>query len=602
MRLSTPPAGFFRLVAATSVAALAAVPSPAVAEPGAASVIGAASFEAGTTTITVPYSGPAPHAQLFRISGTHYYYEFTPARLFRPMVFFKRVGTPVERFTLANRPTGHSVRLSFTLTRPGRPSLQLDEAAHVFRIRPMGAPTASSFTVRPAPTPRPIAPTPEAAVPRHTGTRTAIGRPFLDSARGMLIVPFRGAEPEYHTGVLESDHRWVYFDFENSQPMVGSRPYGRFADEVFVRWAMALRPKRAAVRLSVRLSAPRSLSAEVHPEVGQIWLMVPERFPTSQLSSTGEPVPPAMLPFPIPSGISTPTPVTPEGSPLPSPEPSLAPSPEPTPLPSAELERPQVVITPPPVHPSPRPTPKPTPKPHVAIATRFTNAYYDHSRQALVVTYSGAVPAYGLQALSPTSMVLEFPHTALTKKGTLVQAFSYHPVLTRWMAKGLGTEGAVQVTFNTAGPGEVLVAVDPAHHQLLLLPQLQGTLELPPNMPASAGTSFGRAYYDPGTGAVVLPYHGQTPLYAIEPVSASYLYLDFINAGLDLSGIQYENLGANPGLTFWLLGCRPQQNTVRMALNLPYPGYVRVLDDRANQRLLLVPTKALPSPAPTPNS
>jgi hypothetical protein len=311
-----------------------------------------------------------------------------------------------------------------------------------------------------------------------------------------------------------------------------------------------------------------------------------------------------MLPFPIPSGISTPTPVTPEGSPLPSPEPTEVPSPEPSPLPSAELVRPQVVITPPPVHPSPRPTarPRPTPKPHVAIHTRFNNAYYDHSRQALVVSYAGDVPAYGLQTLSPTSMVLEFPHTALTRKTSLVQAFSYHPVLTRWMARGQGADGSVQVTFNTAGPGEVLVAVDPAHHQLLLLPQLQGTLELPPNMPATAGTTFGRAYFDAATGAVVLPYSGQTPLYAIEPVSASYLYLDFINAGLEPAGIQFENLGANPNLTFWLLARRPQQTTVRMALNLPYPGYVRVLDDRANQRLLLVPTKVLPSPAPTPNS
>jgi hypothetical protein len=234
----------------------------------------------------------------------------------------------------------------------------------------------------------------------------------------------------------------------------------------------------------------------------------------------------------------------------------------------------------------------------VAIATHFSNAYYDHGRQALVVSYSGAVPAYALQALSPTALVLDFPNTEMKRKITLVQAFSYHPVLTRWMAKNQPSEGSVRVTFNTASPGEVLVAVDPVHHQLLLLPQIQGTLELPPNMPATAGTTFERAYYDAATGAVVVPYRGQTPLYAIEPVSASYLYLDFINAALEPSGVQYEDLASNPTLSFWLLARRPEKNTIRMALNLPYPGYVRVLDDRANHRLLLVPTKVLPSPAP----
>lgn len=601
MRPSSLPAGLFRLVVASAVATVAIAPaSHAASAPG--TVIGPATFDAGATAITLPYSGQAPKPQLFRISGTHYYYEFQPARLTRPMVQFKRVGAPLERFTLANRPSGRAVRLSFVLTRPGAPSAVVDQAAHTIRILPFGTAVAST-SVTPRPTPRPATasrPKPQAATARP-GQRAGIGRPYLDATRGMVIVPFSGPTPDFRSGVLESDRRWIYFDFENATPVAGSRPYGRFNDPQFLRWAMARRPQRAATRLSVRLASRQTVSTEVHPELGQIWLMLPGRFPTSRLSNQPEPVPPALLPFPMPAGISTPTPVTAEGSPLPSPEPTpeatptAAPTPEPEP--SVALVRPQPVLTPPPATPKPTPRPKATAKPKPAIATRFGVAYYDHARQALVMPYTGAVPAYALQPTSPTALAVTFPKSTLTRKATLMQAFTYHPVLARWTAKETASEGLVRVDFTTVAPGEVLVAVDAARKQLLLLPQLAGSLELP--APENGeGTVFGRAYYDASTGAVVVPYQGPTPLYALAPVSANYMYLDFIHTGLTPAGIQFETLPANPSLNFWLMARRPEAPIVRMAFNLPFQGYPRVLDDKANSRLLLVPTRVQPSPAP----
>ncbi|MFN3428668.1 MAG: hypothetical protein ACK46X_01815 [Candidatus Sericytochromatia bacterium] len=610
MRLPSLPAGIARLAVAACVAAVATAPATAPAIAAAPALIGPASFNPATSAITFSYTGTAPTQRLYRISGTHFYYDFHPARLARGGVQYKRVGSPLERFTLANRPTGQAVRLSFTLTKAGAaPAIVVDTAAHTIRVLPLGAEAPSVLSAKPLPPRRTTPIRPRQAAPRQQARpgiqKSAIGRPYLDETRGMIVVPFQGPTPEFRSGVLETDRRWVYFDFDQAIPAAGPRPYGRFADKVFLRWAMARRPQRtAATRLSVRLAAARTLSTEVHPEVGQIWITVPDRFPPSQLSVQPEPVPPAMLPFPLPSGISTPTPVTPEGSPLPSEAPTAPPTPTPAPSATPDLVKPQPLLTPPPA-PSPRPTRKPTPKPTTTpkpkptIATRFGGAYYDHGRQALVVSYTGAVPAYSLQALSPTSLELDFPRTALDKKGTLMQAFSYHPVLTRWMAKELSADGLVRFTFNTAAPGEVLVAVDAARKQLLILPQLQGDLELPTPAPATS-TTFTRAYYDTATGALVLPYQGQTPLYAISPISANYVYLDFIYSGLSPAGVQFETLPPNTGLAFWLLAKRPDCPVVRVSANLPFPGYLRVLDDKANQRLMLVPTRVAPSPAPSP--
>jgi hypothetical protein len=307
-----------------------------------------------------------------------------------------------------------------------------------------------------------------------------------------------------------------------------------------------------------------------------------------------------MLPFPVPSGFSTPTPSTPEGVPLPEPTAPQA-SPVPTAEPSVALVVPQTVITPPPVpSPTPKPTPKPTPRPTVrpkpAIATHFTNAYYDHGRQALVLGYTGAVPAYGVVPGAGRSLTLEFPKTALVKKTTLMQVFSHHPLLTRWTAKDVAASGLVRIGFDTVAPGEVLVAVDAPHHQLLVLPQLQDKLELPPDMPTGVATTFGRAYFDAAVGAVVVPYKGATPIYAIEPVGPAYVYLDFVNASVEPAGIQFESLPHGSALDFWLLARRPGKPMARLAINLPQPGFVRVLDDKANLRLLLVPAPQSAAP------
>jgi hypothetical protein len=115
-------------------------------------------------------------------------------------------------------------------------------------------------------------------------------------------------------------------------------------------------------------------------------------------------------------------------------------------------------------------------------------------------------------------------------------------------------------------------------------------------MPVGVATTFGRAYFDAAVGAVVVPYRGATPIYAIEPVGTSYMYLDFVNASVEPAGIQFESLPHGSALDFWLLARRPGRPMARLTINLPQAGYVRVLDDKANQRLLLVPAASPPTP------
>ncbi len=72
-------------------------------------------------------------------------------------------------------------------------------------------------------------------------------------------------------------------------------------------------------------------------------------------------------------------------------------------------------------------------------------------------------------------------------------------------------------------------------------------------------------------------------------MSPTTLYLDFQQAALDPLGIQYDTVRGNPLVSFWLIARRPAGNVVRVAMNLPYGGNLRVLDDRVGRRVVVVP-------------
>jgi hypothetical protein len=593
MRLCVPPIGPIPALVA-SMFAVCAVAPPAPAAPGEPTVFGATLFDPDTTTITLTFGGATPRYQLFRLASGHFYYEFTPARLSRPVVLNKAVGMPLIRYTVANRPTGASVRLSFTTTRPAAPSIFIDDAARTVQIQPFGEPVASSI-VAPERLPAPVPVRPQA--PPARGGQTSLGRPFLDAARGMLVVPYQGAQPSFRTGVLETDRRWFYLDFTQAAAAGGVSPFGRFNDGVFQSWAMARRPfkspTRLVTRLSLRLTAPRALRTELHPELGQVWVVLPRRAgqPVAEQPVTGRAVEtprPAETapPIAVPAGFTTPAPISAalrEATPAPA---------RPSKLP-AGLEQPLAAYTPPPAivaTPSPTPTPRPSPVVKLPPLTRFTSARYDQARQTLLIPFTGAVPAFSQSQLSPTAVTIDFPRAALTERNQLVQVFSDHPLLARWTAREEADEGLVRVTFNTNRPGEVVVALDAARQALMLMPQLQDPTALPSGLPSAPSTLFGRAHFDVTIGALVVPYRGATPIFGTMSLSPTYHYVEFVGAGLEHAGLQFENLEGNPDLGHWRLSKRPgAANRVHLAVSTAIAGGLRVLDDRAQKRLLVVP-------------
>jgi hypothetical protein len=610
MRLCVSSRGPIPALVASMLAVCAVAPA-APAAPGEPTVFGTALFDPDTTTITLTFGGATPHYRLFRLASGHVYYEFSPARLSRPVVLNKAVGAPLIRYTVANRPTGAAVRLSFTTTRPAAPSIFIDDAARTVQIQPFGEPVASlPAAIAPHPTilppARPPAPrtAPQTPTAAPRGAQTALGRPFLDGARGMLVVPYQGARPSFRAGVLETDRRWVYLDFAQAAAGAGMSPFGRFNGAVFQSWAMAKRPSktpaRLVTRLSMRLSAPRAIRTELHPELGQLWVILPGRTkqPPVARPLTESAARPAETPRPaetappiaVPAGFTTPAPISAalrEATPAPA---------RPSKLPSG-LEQPLAAYTPPPTVVS-APSPTPTPLIKLPPLTQFTGARYDQARQTLLIPFTGAVPAFSQSQLSPTAVAIDFPRAALTERNQLVQVFSDHPLLARWTAREEADAGFVRVTFNTNRPGEVVVALDAARQALMLMPQLQDLTPLPPGLPSAPSTLFGRAHFDVTIGALVVPYQGATPIFGTTSLSPTYHYVEFVGAGLAHAGLQFEHLEGNPDLAHWRLSKRPgSANRVHLAVSTAIAGGLRVLDDRAQKRLLVVPA---PEESPQP--
>jgi hypothetical protein len=230
--------------------------------------------------------------------------------------------------------------------------------------------------------------------------------------------------------------------------------------------------------------------------------------------------------------------------------------------------------------------------------TQFTSARYEQARQTLLLPFTGAVPAFSQTQLSPTAVAIDFPRSALSERNQLVQVFSEHPLLARWTAREEPDEGLVRVTFNTKSPGEVVVALDAARRALMLMPQLQNPTALPSGLPSAPSTLFGRAHFDVTIGALVVPYRGATPIFGTMSLSPTYHYVEFVGAGLEPAGLQFENLDGNPDLAHWRLSKRPgAANRVHLAVGTAIAGGLRVLDDRAQMRLLVVPA---PEESPQP--
>jgi hypothetical protein len=237
-----------------------------------------------------------------------------------------------------------------------------------------------------------------------------------------------------------------------------------------------------------------------------------------------------------------------------------------------------------------------------SIKTQVQGAFFDTGRQALVIRYTGAMPSYSLNRVAATAFGVDFARTALLPSSSN-NAGGTNPSA-RWWLTSAPQDQAVHVNLTMPVPGDLLVAADALHGQLLLIPQPAGNVSLPLPPQHGVQTVFGRAHFDWYVGGVALSYTGLTPPYVVEAIDAQTSYVNFANAALKPDGVQLERITHFNHLSSWLLAQRPAHDLVRLALYGLAGAHVKIQDDRAHHRLLISPVAALgkaviPAPSAT---
>ncbi len=135
--LAQPDAASAHGPSAARATAPAPVAKPALRRDGL-TAIGAAAFDASRSAIEIPFTGRTPRPLLYRLSATHYYYEFEGARFAPGGAQYRKLSSNLERFTLSARPNRPVVRLSFRLTQATVPRVEVDAATGTIRVLPLG--------------------------------------------------------------------------------------------------------------------------------------------------------------------------------------------------------------------------------------------------------------------------------------------------------------------------------------------------------------------------------------------------------------------------------------------------------------------------------
>jgi hypothetical protein len=245
------------------------------------------------------------------------------------------------------------VRLSFTLTTPGKPSYQVDATHHQLIVWPLGHAARSTAVApkpvvhatpspkpsakpsakptakptpkpKPTPTPKPTAkptakpspkpvmkpsahpsakPTTTSGVRIPTGLtppsqsyalRTEVGKPYFDDMHHRLVLPYKGQDPDFNVVVYYKNPRWVYFDFSNAYVNVDGQRFETFpGDTAFEGWMLSQRKGGLKTRLYLKLKNPTQIVAQVHEESHQIWLELPGHTPAAAPDASPAPDAPA---------------------------------------------------------------------------------------------------------------------------------------------------------------------------------------------------------------------------------------------------------------------------------------------------------------------
>lgn len=438
-----------------------------------------------------------------------------------------------------------------------------------------------------------------------------IGAAGYDPVTGELVLPYTGPAPHAYLSSIGAG-RW-YYDFKPAHLARSGAQEGSFGGTGFTGFTMADWTERNSVRITLRFAKAGKPSMKIQPGLKRILilpygkpLVAPSALATPKRTPWPEFVRASASPGAAP-WLQRPqilAPATPKPRAV-APRQTAAPKP-----PAVATRLPMPILTPPPA-PKPRPTPKPkptprptpTPPPVRTVQARFSDVAYDQSRQALTLLFRGPVPGYALTPVAGNRVIVDFPQTAFDRQPRS-QSLTAHPLVSRWTVRDEPAFNRTRVELTLAQRGEVLVAADARNGRLLILPQLLGQAAGQTTAQDQIYSVFGRAFFDPALEGVVLPYYGNTPLYAIERVNERFLYVDFLNAALNPLGVQFGTVDNYPLLDFWTLSKRAEQPLVRLALTLPYGGTPRVLDDRANKRLIIRPqlgAQASPAPSSAPS-
>lgn len=369
--LVTVPSALRLAVSTLLVAAIASWGmAPAKAE-GIAR-LGMATFDSASSVVSVPFKGPAPHATLYKLSPSHFYYELQPARLAFGGVQFQAIGGAIQRFTLADRPAPDVVRLSFQLTGAAEPVLRVDGQHHRLIVLPLGHEVSMPLarTHVPKGWKLPYGVPHGLKMPVAEAPAADLERPFLGDHPRRFVLPFRGPLPRFVATAYQRNPHWILMDLYGADARpVGGRS-GAFRDPLYEAWMLSRRPEPHHIRLYLRLRRVANVSARVAPNHREIWLSAE---PVTR-PETGHGGVPAGHPTAAPKG-PTPAPAA-TRRPTPSATPRAVPSATPRPTPSA----------------TPRPTPSATPRAASPAPTPDARMPTGHPVEPLVLPGEPVLP------------------------------------------------------------------------------------------------------------------------------------------------------------------------------------------------------------------
>lgn len=611
--------------------ALGATPMPGAAA-NVLTTVGTVSFDRASEALVVPITGPQPAVRLEKLAPRQYVADLLGTSMQRPDVQGQRLAdAELTGWSMDETPDGHAVRVRLTMNEDVRPNIELSREGGALRVEFHGAlasrntglslptvpqvhvqaqaprPTKGNAAIawlksfvrrhlepraaqafhapsRPlvlaaswmaAPPAAPIAPhhasrpvvrvaarpvltpatTPAAhariaapqAVHAPVATIARLTQPHYDAARNLLVVPIEGRLDARRLGVVHLNAHWAYLDVPNSRPTFTGVRFENRHDALFQRWVMAKRPERNTTRLAFALggAADIAVKAEAHD------LLVAVRPHETMLGS---------LPAPVLPHVDL--------------TPAIAAKP------AAKKPAARVLAAAP-----------------VRVAAR---PYFDEGRYGLVIPFSGSTPLYRWEQKGDRGAVLDLRGDIQTN-GALLQHFDHHPVMRSWRLQRDGAD-VVRVALRFNRDADLVLAADPLHKQLLLIPQprLPGDDQQAKATPAAPKTILSAVQRDLTSQQIYIPFSGPTPRYSIEQVTPTFAYVNFAGSSLQPEGVHFFAPAYNPSLNYWLFSERPHRASVRLALALTQPGRAHVFEDRLSHRLVVVVDGAAPKTALVP--